>query len=91
MIIYQGAEAFKLWTGEEMPIDYIKDVLDLNKIGEVLMKILVLNGPNLDMVVIREQGIMKNRSYGDIVAISRKKEQNVNTKLRFFKVTMKDK
>ena len=29
MIIYQGAEAFKLWTGEEMPIDYIKDVLDL--------------------------------------------------------------
>ena len=30
MIIYQGAEAFKLWTGEEMPIDYVKEVLNLN-------------------------------------------------------------
>ena len=30
MIIYQGAEAFKLWTGEEMPIDYVKEVLKLD-------------------------------------------------------------
>jgi len=30
MIIYQGAEAFKLWTGEEMPIDYVKEVLNLD-------------------------------------------------------------
>ncbi|MDO4926703.1 MAG: shikimate dehydrogenase [Turicibacter sp.] len=29
MIIYQGAEAFKLWTGEEMPIDEVKAVLGL--------------------------------------------------------------
>lgn len=27
MMIYQGAEAFKLFTGEEMPIDYIKELL----------------------------------------------------------------
>ena len=34
MIIYQGAEAFKLWTGEEMPIDYVKEVLNLNERGD---------------------------------------------------------
>lgn len=27
MMIYQGALAFKIWTGEEMPVDYIKEVL----------------------------------------------------------------
>ncbi|WP_265458062.1 shikimate dehydrogenase [Enterococcus sp. HY326] len=27
MMLYQGAEAFKLFTGEEMPVDYIKAVL----------------------------------------------------------------
>ena len=29
MMLYQGAEAFKLWTGKEMPIEHIKDVLNL--------------------------------------------------------------
>lgn len=27
MMIYQGAEAFKLFTGEEMPVEYIKDLM----------------------------------------------------------------
>lgn len=27
MMIWQGAEAFKLWTGEEMPVDYIKELI----------------------------------------------------------------
>ncbi|MBP1041745.1 shikimate dehydrogenase [Vagococcus sp. BWB3-3] len=27
MMLYQGAEAFKLFTGEEMPVDYIRDLL----------------------------------------------------------------
>lgn len=27
MMLYQGAAAFKLFTGEEMPVDYIKDLL----------------------------------------------------------------
>ncbi|MCK1189342.1 shikimate dehydrogenase [Streptococcus uberis] len=27
MMLYQGAEAFKLFTGEDMPVDYIKDLL----------------------------------------------------------------
>lgn len=27
MMLFQGAAAFKLWTGQEMPIDYIKEVL----------------------------------------------------------------
>lgn len=27
MVLWQGAEAFKLWTGEEMPVDYIKELI----------------------------------------------------------------
>ena len=27
MMIYQGAEAFRLWTGREMPVDYIRTLL----------------------------------------------------------------
>ncbi|GAF40646.1 shikimate 5-dehydrogenase [Agrilactobacillus composti DSM 18527 = JCM 14202] len=27
MMLEQGAEAFKLWTGENMPVDYIRDLL----------------------------------------------------------------
>lgn len=27
MMLWQGAEAFKLWTGEEMPVDYIKELI----------------------------------------------------------------
>ena len=29
MMLYQGAAAFELWTGKEMPIDYMKEVLDI--------------------------------------------------------------
>ena len=29
MMLYQGAAAFKLWTGHDMPIDYIKEVMDI--------------------------------------------------------------
>ena len=28
MMLFQGAAAFKLWTGQEMPIDHIKEVLN---------------------------------------------------------------
>lgn len=27
MMLYQGAAAFKLFTGEDMPVDYIKELL----------------------------------------------------------------
>lgn len=27
MVLWQGAEAFKLWTGKEMPVDYVKELL----------------------------------------------------------------
>lgn len=30
MILYQGAEAFKLWTGEDMPIDVVKKELGMS-------------------------------------------------------------
>ena len=30
MMLFQGAAAFKIWTGREMPIDYMKKVLDIH-------------------------------------------------------------
>ncbi len=30
MMLYQGAAAFELWTGKEMPIDYMKEILNIN-------------------------------------------------------------
>lgn len=29
MMLFQGAAAFKLWTGEDMPIEYMKEMLDI--------------------------------------------------------------
>ena len=29
MMLYQGAASFKLWTGKEMPVEHIKDILNL--------------------------------------------------------------
>ena len=29
-MLYQGAAAFELWTGKEMPIDYMKDILNIH-------------------------------------------------------------
>lgn len=29
MMLYQGVETFKLWTGKEMPVEHIKDILNL--------------------------------------------------------------
>lgn len=30
MMLYQGAAAFEMWTGKEMPIEYMKDILDIH-------------------------------------------------------------
>lgn len=29
MMLYQGAAAFKMWTGQDMPIEHIKEVMDI--------------------------------------------------------------
>lgn len=29
MVLFQGAASFKLWTGQEMPIDYMKEILHI--------------------------------------------------------------
>lgn len=29
MMLYQGAAAFNLWTGQDMPIDYIKEIMNI--------------------------------------------------------------
>ena len=28
MLLYQGAEAFRIWTGQEMPVEHIREKLD---------------------------------------------------------------
>ena len=30
MLVYQGAIAFEMWTGERAPIDVMKEALDAN-------------------------------------------------------------
>jgi shikimate dehydrogenase len=32
MMIWQGAKAFELWTGQEMPVDYIKELPELKEL-----------------------------------------------------------
>ena len=29
MMLFQGSAAFELWTGEPMPIEYMKEILDI--------------------------------------------------------------
>ena len=29
MMLFQGAAAFKLWTGKDMPIEHMKEVLNI--------------------------------------------------------------
>ena len=29
MMLYQGAAAFKMWTGKDMPIAYMKEILHI--------------------------------------------------------------
>lgn len=29
MMLFQGAAAFKLWTGQDMPIEHMKEVLNI--------------------------------------------------------------
>ena len=30
MMLFQGSAAFELWTGEPMPIEYMKEILNIN-------------------------------------------------------------
>ena len=35
MLLYQGAEAFRIWTGKEMPVDLVKKQLFLNHLNKI--------------------------------------------------------
>lgn len=37
MMLFQGAAAFKMWTGEDMPIEYMKEKLDIYLSGQGLL------------------------------------------------------
>ena len=48
------------------------------------MKVLVINGPNLNMLGIREPGIYGNGSYNDLVALIRRTAEEEGMETDFF-------
>ena len=48
------------------------------------MKILVINGPNLNMLGIREPGVYGNGSYNDLVALIRRTAEEEGVETDFF-------
>lgn len=48
------------------------------------MKILILNGPNINLVGIREKGIYGNESYQDILALCKQSAKNLDIEIEFF-------
>ena len=54
------------------------------KAGRESMKILVINGPNLNMLGIREPGIYGRETYGDLVEKIRKHAEETGTEVSFF-------
>ena len=48
------------------------------------MKILVLNGPNLNMLGVREPEIYGNESYGDLVELIRGEAEKLGVTVTFF-------
>lgn len=48
------------------------------------MKILVINGPNLNMLGIREPGIYGNNTFADLLALLEKAAQELNVELEQF-------
>lgn len=48
------------------------------------MKILVINGPNINMLGIREPDIYGSRTYSDLLELIRKKAEELNAQVEFF-------
>ena len=48
------------------------------------MKVLVINGPNLNMLGIREPGVYGNGSYNDLVALIRRTAEEEGVETDFF-------
>ena len=48
------------------------------------MKILVINGPNLNFLGIREKGVYGDRSYSDLIDLINKKAEELNIEVETF-------
>lgn len=53
------------------------------------MKILVINGPNINFLGIREKGIYGNDNYDTLVDMINKKAEELNVKVEVFQRTMR--
>lgn len=48
------------------------------------MKILVINGPNINMLGIREPEIYGSKTYADLVELIKKEAENLGVEVKFF-------
>lgn len=53
------------------------------------MKILVINGPNINFLGIREKGIYGNDNYDTLVDMINKKAEELNVKVEVFRANMR--
>ena len=54
------------------------------------MKFMVINGPNINMIGVREKGIYGSKSFTEICEYIKEEGEKEDTKLLYFKVTVKE-
>ena len=55
-----------------------------------MKKFLIINGPNINFVGIREKGIYGTANYDTLVDMIKEKAQQLGSQRRFFRVIMRE-
>lgn len=59
-------------------------ISNIDNIGDKKMKLLVINGPNLNMLGIREPGMYGSESYHDLIGMCENKAKELGVEAEFF-------